>query len=441
LNRHVEWLTRYGPPHLTWLVAALLVQRDRQRWHHEVTRRLYESDEDEGEVPDLPGWTYYRHGAGICLCAPDGERLDVDFNDPDGAIIDPWFFAARVASLQDAGAWLAERRLWRWRPTRDVIVDGIEELAELGAVTYQEYKNRALLAPELEARARAVAAELAAPSSHERWLAALEPGGEAAHVAQHRAWIRERLRTSPRPGDLLDLALDGATADEAVELCRPLLARKDWAAGHAIELLRARPDTPPLPEIPALLRTASLTEDHPFAPYHACAYLLERGLERELVLDRFDAWSQLEQAKGYGGNPMASELAILALRELPDRALPLVRRSLRSSVPLCVHAMAALLAAIDQRWCHRELAAALAEPRVASHSYLAAALRSTSSELARRRADADPGPPPRAPDAIGYTFDEVLHASADRELGDELDTWRDLAAVLRARYPDDWTGG
>lgn len=63
-----------------------------------------------------------------------------------------------------------------------------------------------------------------------------------------------------------------------------------------------------------------LTEDHPFAPYHACAYLLERGLERELVLERFDAWSQLEQAKGYGGNPMASELAILALRELPDGA-------------------------------------------------------------------------------------------------------------------------
>jgi hypothetical protein len=142
--------------------------------------------------------------------------------------------------------------------------------------------------------------------------------------------------------------------------------------------------------------------------------------------------------KGYRGHPFIAELAMLALRELPDRALPLVRRALRSEVPMCVQAMAALLAAIDQRWCHRELAAAATEPRRESHAYLAAALRHTSSELARRRGEAVPGPAARSAGAIGYTFDEVLHASADEWIPDEIAGHRALAELIRARYPEDW---
>lgn len=437
----MEWITRFGGPHLTWLVAALLMQRERQRWHHDVARQrqLGELDEDEGDVPDLPGWRYYRHGIGVCLYAPDGEVLDVDFNDDEGAVIDVWFFARRVESLKDSASWPAESRLWWWRPMREVIVDGCEELVALGAVTYKtEYSNKIVLAPELEARARSIAAELAEPGARERWVEALEPGGAAAHLASYRAWLMTRLQESSRPGKLLDLALDGATPDEAIALCRPLLGRNDWDAGHAIELLRARRDVPPLHEIAELLRRVSLQDDHPFAPFQACAYLIERGIERRFALEHFDAWSQLEKANGYHGNPMASDFAMLALCELPERALGLVRRTLRCEVPFCVREIAGLLATIDQRWCHRELAAALAGPRRASHSYLAAALRCTSSEVARRRADAAPTPPPRAPDAVGFTFDEVLHASADREMTDMLEGWRDLASVLRARYPDDW---
>jgi hypothetical protein len=435
----VDWLTRFGPPHLTWLVAALLVQRDRQRWHHAVSERLRDLD-DEGPVPDLPGWRYYRHGIGICLYEPGGESLDVNFNDEPGAIIDVWFFAARVDSVKDSPRWVAERRLWRWRPMREVIVDGCEELAALGAVRYlSESKNTFVLAPELEAQARDTAEDLATPGAAERWLAALEPGGEGAHVAGHRAWIRERLRTSSRAGDLLDLALHDATVDETIALCRPFLAGQDWAAGHAIALLRGRPEVPALPEVAALLRRASATEDHPFAPYQACAYLIERGLSRELALERFDAWSQLDEVTGYHGHPLVEEFAIFALRLIPGRAMQLVRQALRNAVPLGVQRMAGLLAAIDQRWCHRELAAALAGPRRASHSYLAAALRRTSSDLARRRADADPGPQ-RAPDAIGYSFEEIIHARANDEIEDDLAEWRPLAAILRARYPEDWDG-
>lgn len=436
----VEWIKRYGPPQLTWLVAALLVQRDRQRWHHEVTRPLRDIDADDGALPGHRGWMFRRHGIGVCLSAPDGEQLDVDFNDESGAIIDTWFFADRVESLKDSPDWLAERRLWRWRPARDVIVDGFDELAALGAVRYStEYRNKVLLAPDLEARAPSVAEELSSHRSWDRWLDALEPGGETAHVREHRDWLWKRVRESAKPGRLLDLALQDATAAEAVDLCTPLLKRNDWDAGHAIELLRARPEVPVLADAAALLRRASLDQDHPFAPFQACAYLIERGIERDLALERFDAWSALKKAHGYGGNPMDSDFAIFALQRLPDRALRLVRQSLRSSVPICVMEIASLLAAIDQPWCHRELVAAVNEPEHRSRAYLAAALRSTCSWIAHRRAEMLHRSTPRAPDSIGYTFDEVLEAHADNDVGGELGRWRELAAVLRLQYPADWS--
>lgn len=438
----MELIRQYGPPHVTWLVAALLVQRERQRWHHDVTRSVRDDDDFDGPLADLPGWAGNRHGIGICLEGRDGELLDVDFNDETGAVIDVWFFANRVQSLKDSPHWLAERRLWRWRPSRAVIVDGCQELVARGAASYfTTYKNKIVLAPELDAKARAVAEDLARPGVEQRWLDALEPGGEGAHLEHHRGWIRERLRSasSSSAAHFLDLAIHASTSDEAVELCRPMLERPGWAAGHAIELLRARPDGPLVPEVAKLLRRASLANDHPFTPFQACAYLFERGIERELVMTRFSEWASLKKAHGYDGNPMQGHFAILALKFVPDRAMSLVRATLRSTTPICVQEISALLAAIDQRWCHRELGAALAEVRHASHAYLAAALRETTSDVAKRRADAAPGPD-REPNAIGFTFDEVLHASAGSHMAHELEQWRTLAADLRVVYPEDWDG-
>lgn len=267
----MEWITRYGAPHLTWMVAALLVQRERQRWHHGVARRYYqEAAEDEGAVVEHPGWRYERHGIGVCLRGPDGERLDVDFDDEDGAIIDTWFFASRVESLK--AQTFVERRLWRWRPNADVIVAGFDELAELGAIQFGTYRNKATLAPALEARVAEVARDLARDGAEARWMAALEPRGEAVHAAEYRAWLRQRVRTVERPGRLLDLALDGASPDEVLALCRPIMRRKGWDAGHLIELLRGRPEVPAVAEVADALRAALLADDHPFMPMQACSY-------------------------------------------------------------------------------------------------------------------------------------------------------------------------
>ncbi len=365
------------------------------------------------------------------MTGPDGELLDADFLTETGEVIDTWFFTARVASLATSPTRIAEPRLWRWRPSDDVIVDGIHELAAVGLVRYTtKYKNHVTLAPELEARAGEVAAELDTADGRARWLAIIEPGGDEAHVAAHRAWLSMRVHASERPGDLLPLALRGTTAEEAVGLCRPLFGRKDWHEGRAIELLRARPDVDVTAAVAEALRRADVAVDHPFSPYQACAYLLERDLERELVRERFDAWAGLSRVAGYGGHPLLADFATLALERRPTaRCRWCAARCGWRAIAVCE--MASLLAAIDQRWCRR---CAAARPRTAreSHAYLAAARRIDRQRPGHRRGASAPGPPPRAPDAIGFTFGEVLSARADDDVADAIDGLRALATRLRA---------
>jgi hypothetical protein len=99
-----------------------------------------------------------------------------------------------------------------------------------------------------------------------------------------------------------------------------------------------------------------------------------------------------------------------------------------------VQRIAALLALIDRPWCHAEIESALRDPAgpdVTSKRYLAAALRASKSEIARRRGDLQqPGPPEREHGAIGYTFDEVVHHNLDDWIGHYLDALRPLAERL-----------
>src|SRR5688572_19894991 len=64
----------------------------------------------------------------------------------------------------------------------------------------------------------------------------------------------------------------------------------------------------------------------------------------------------------YHGNPLDDEFAMVVLVHSPNRALPLVRRALRSKTPLAVQKIAALLALSDRPWCHREIESALRDP-------------------------------------------------------------------------------
>jgi hypothetical protein len=427
------------PPWMGWLVAALVVQRERQRWHRDVvSSRLDHGGDDHGPVPGMPGWTFEQHGMGYCLLGPDGELVDVDLRDREAAIIDPWFFANRVKSI--AHARLAEGRLWRWRPKTDLVVDGLDALAAARVIYRQPDSHLFTLAAPLAVRAAEVARDLAADDAEVRWRRALGDRDDVLQRGEHRVWLVGLVRSS-RKGPILEVALDAVEPEVGYELLRAQLGGPlDHAAGRAIELMRARPAMPACPDVVSVVQRVAPSDDPPYPGYQAVAYLLERGMEPALAREKFDELAAVKVAKGFRGNPFESSFAILALRFLPDRAMPLVRRALRSTTPICVQEIAALLAVLDQPWCHRELAAALAEERTPTHPYLVAALRRSSGDLARRRAAAYDVPPARDPEATGFTYDEVAYANADSFMDRAVAGAASVASELRGKYADDWTG-
>ncbi|MBP9205073.1 MAG: hypothetical protein KBG28_13980 [Kofleriaceae bacterium] len=429
------------PPWHGWLLLALGAYQARCQWRAEAFARIGPDDDDDGDddddddddlrtgdVPGAPGWRYEIDVEdGYALTGPDGEVLSTDWGVDAGAF-KSWTPARWVDSVRPTRPTLA--RLWRWRPGPALIEDGFEVLSEVGLVirTGPDAWRPWTLAPALVTRAGRLEAAMRAadvePARLRRWRAALGDTDDADLAAAHHAWLQERARTAPRRGNLLDEVLAVTPAEVGLELLRALLSGPvDYGTGHAVELLRdAR--WPDCAEVVALLRRLG-PEDPPFAGAQCLAYLFERGLEPPLARQRLLELAAVQQAPGFGGNPFHSDHALLALVHAPELAPALVEQALRSSVPLCVLEMAAALVIIDEPWATHALTRALADPRQASHAYLAAALRRDGTDLGRRRADADTNRmPARAPDAVGYSFDEVAAAGADGFLERTIDELR-----------------
>jgi hypothetical protein len=430
------------PPWLGWLTVALLGQRVRQRWHRRVVDALPEdaSSDEDGEVPGLPGWTFHFHGIGCCLTGPDGEVVDVDRRDEHAAVIDPWFFATRVKSLCERG--FVERSLWRWLPSHGLVVCACAELREAGALVPFEGDHFFRLAEALEGRAEAVAAQdMADAPTVERWSRALEPGESPALVAAHHLWLVGLIVHGEDSYDALPGAAEVLSDDELLDAClRVVDGRIGPATGKAIEILRARREPRASDAVIKLLHRLSPTGDPPAAAYQALTYLLEQEADPAKLASLFQRFSDVERAAGFKGNPFHGSYATLALRFFPELAMSLVRRALRSTTPVCVSEVAALLAAIDQPWCHRELEAALAAPPGPARAYLVEALRRSSGDLASARAALADIPPWATLGQIGFTYEQVLHANVSKAIEPALAKAWPLAAELRARYPPDWAG-
>jgi hypothetical protein len=426
------------PPWLGWLVVALLRQRERQAWHRFIVSTRLGEDEralNEGPVPRLPGWSFYFHGIGCCLTGPDGELVDVDRRDEAAAIIDPYFFAWRVRSVRELR--FPEMRLWRWTQNEEMIIASLGELRAIGALAYPEGDHLFCLAQPLEERVgllRGCAFDDAASNS--RWQSALGDTDAPETLEAHRRWVRAH--ASNNGTGLPEPARSVLEARDVFEVCIHHLAGKPGpVAGTALNTLRSCASDAS-PAVSALLQRLSPTDDPPYPAYEALAYLLERGVHDSEVLRRFRAFAGVERAAGFLGNPFLAEYAVLALRFLPDLAMDLIRRSLRSSTPLCVDKMAALLAVIDQPWCTRELVVALQE--LPGSSSIAEALRRNGSERAQRQAARLYRPPTHDPSCLGYTWAEVAHNAAPDMLDGRMETVLSLAEELRQQYPPTWEG-
>ena len=376
-----------------WLTLVLMRQRSRQAWHRQVVQSLRDvdadADDDEGAVPGMPGWRFAFHGMGCCLAGPDGEVIDVDHHDEAAAIIDPWFFAWRIASIRTRD--LPERRLWRWLPGASVLVVALADLRAMGVLEYPQGDHMFRLCDALEGRVAALAAvDFADPAVTERWQRALGDHESPAVIAAQHRWFIDRATNHPRAHAVLGAAAEVLTPDELHGVLAAILDGPiDANAGQAVEVMRTHDHPHGVERVRRLLDRITTT-DPPYPAYQALAYLLEHDAGDAHVRARFGELAAVEKATGFQGNPFLGEHAILALRHLPDLAMPLVRRALRSTTPIAVSDLASMLAAVDQPWCHRELSVALAERP--GDSYLAEALRRSCSPEAR--AAATPYTPP-----------------------------------------------
>jgi len=426
-----------------WLTVALMRQQARQAWHRRVVQSLSVNDDGDdgddgereaGDVPGLPGWRFDFHGTGCCLIGPDGEIVDVDHHDTAATIIDPWFFATRIKSIRTRD--LPERRLWRWLPGGSAVVSALADLRAAGVLEYPKGEHIFRLSEPFAARVAAVeAVEFADEGVGERWQRALGDHESPAVVAAQHRWFIECATTSFSAYAVLPAAAEVLTPDELLGVVEVLLAGPIGpSTGRAVEILRTHGDARSAPLVRRLLDRITTT-DPPYQAYQTLAYLLERDAGDPQVRARFIELSSVEKATGFRGNPFLGDHAILALRHLPDLALPLVRRALRSTTGAAVSAIAAMLAAVDQPWCHRELSAALAERP--GETYLAEALRRSHGPAAHATAYI---PPEHDATRAGFSYEEVVHNSIAALFPELSAPERTAALELRGFYPPDWRG-
>ncbi|MCY0993091.1 hypothetical protein OV203_38475 [Nannocystis sp. ILAH1] len=386
-------------PWLAWLTLALMRQRARQVWHRRVVETLPDRhDEGVGPVPGQPGWDYRFHGIGCCLTGPDGELVDVDFLDDDAALIDPWFFAVRVGSIRERD--LPERRLWHWLSHEDALIASLAELRDAAILDHPQGKHVFRLCGALEQRVAALGeVDFADPGVVACWLESLGDNDAPAVISAHRRWLSARASAHPRAYDFLPAAAQILTPDELLRVYESLLLAGpiNASAGKAVELRCASFDPRGVPLVRRLLARVTI-DDPPYPAYQCLAFLLEHDARAPGLRARFIEFAAVERAAGFLGNPFLGKYAILALRYIPDLALGLVRRALRSTTPMARADIADMLAAIDQPWCHRELEAARAEC------------------------------------PAGADEDDLDDAE---ELGDDE---RRVALELRTAYPADWKG-
>jgi len=365
-----RWEKRAPAPWQAWLLVCLARQLVRQQWVVRVLEeRLPGVRRGSGEVPGMPGVRFSFHGKG-CMLSTEGEEIDVDFYGDGGCTIDPYFFAGRALHL--ATPPLPEARLRALLPEEDLISRAIRDLYPTGLLIPGESDHVFRLCRALESLAERLAeVDFADPAKRELFCVHLGDFEAASSADSARAASARAAYLTY----LYGLLAANKGAHVALEPLARLLSPQDfigacaqvirgpigYSTGAAVERLNERPELPFCPAALELWDRLSPDEHHPYSACAAADYLLTRGVAKERVIPKLLAFGQVEVVRGYLGNPMLDEIALITLAHAPEHALALVRRALRSSTPIVRQKMAAALAALAAPWCRRELARALEE--------------------------------------------------------------------------------
>jgi uncharacterized protein DUF6896 len=353
-----------GNPWSRRLVVALEAHVLRQRWVAKVVRDSIQvgpmaiaSDgafghpsPPNGQVPELPDWSYMFHGVGCCFTHLDGIVIDVDFDEYGADSVDPYFYGRYLASLPHPSG--VEATLRRPRPLDDWWMAELDSLRGPGWIEGDHrVRVTSLGARWAEALTPAFQVMSGAQDSAERLRAALlvedfpwaaqmgaappptEVQLRAAECAALRASQLEReLRASRARGTFSALAvLDGARAAPLAEKILgdgPL----DGLTSLALDYLLAR-EAPPEADILLSLATRARGTAPPAPHLRTLAILtLLKGYRADSVSDRLRGRvldALLPDA--HSGEGIAAALHWLLD---PEPGLVRLERCLRSTVPL-----------------------------------------------------------------------------------------------------------
>jgi hypothetical protein len=370
-----------------WVLIGLVRHRERQNWVLDLVRsrlrggatRLArmgslghpEGVPQSGPVPGLPEWEFYFHGRGCCVSHKvRGDAVDVDFFDDTADHFDTYFYVRFLKSLRRPEP--PEARLLTLHPSVRPVTIAFTDLTDAGALVCEGGPDRPR-PPRLPAEVLDYAedvrrfCDLWGDPNRRLWLAAVIGDWPAAHalatpeLAEVTAGRADACRRQRR--DHLG-AITGYPASDALYGLDDLGVSDQYLAevfqgppsgriSVALEIAERRPDPRWWPHVHALFRRVDPTAPPPEPHLWMTSLKL-------LVRHGYRADELLAQL-GHAGGTAIGEAVLLALEFAPEHAIPLVRKSLLSRIPINRIEVAAVLAIIGRAWSTRELLGALKE--------------------------------------------------------------------------------
>jgi hypothetical protein len=339
-------------PWLAWLAICLCRHQVKQAWAFERKPVLYHQGLEAG-------WSYRFDTTAhvIVLEGPASVKIRMPLYGITPVDIDTALLADEVLDFRDLP--FPEARLAYWIPERAFFPRAMAQLAKHGllrAAGHGAYRP----SPALEELTEPIVSiDFEQPEVQARWRKAFGDT-RSRRGAAYQKWLQSLAPQSPSPA-LLRALCRALPASKSVRLAQQMLTEPlAQSTLVALEILLATPpdDYQRVEQFSHRLHP----EQHPPELAWAVANLLMRRSEYRLrALSLAHQFAQAERALNSMGNTHDARWAFFMLEfDTPDLALAQVRRGLLSVIPECARHVAAVLALLDQPWCHRELWEALA---------------------------------------------------------------------------------
>ena len=453
------------PPWEVWTLLCLVRHRTRQQFVADMIRFRLDADLDalatagafahptcpqQGVMPGMLDWEYYFHGRGCCLThRATGEAIDVDFYDSTADWFDAFFFVQYLQSLKSPT--FVEQQVVRLHPSYETAVLAIDRLWDMELLERFEddgafrlafdHEELASLLDKIESSWEDPKTQLLVASAMSDWL--LLENMSLDDALQSTVTAKADFSRRERQSYLVKLFNSGNQEAEALEalhdlgsslldevLVKALHGPPSGAMNAALEVIEKMNDKRWCSEVKVLSNRIDPNEDipAPTAWLNCCKILLKNGL-------RHDIRKQLTGIRSH----ILAEVALLALEYIPDMAVDLFRKALRSSIPLNRITAAAALAVMDQPWCRRELASVLDESNdQLMTAECRSALLETHSEEHHRRVHHWEELNPHEPEQGPFIYlDEMSLQHSDERIRWEMQNLHDRVMQLRNALPPD----